>query len=265
MCGWRCRNSVPAPPISAIHMHLANPTGIGLLNCMSNYWQRRWEWAAKQSLQRVRWDSTEAVVVSLSIVIVPALLGWFFSGTPDYAVKAVLAVAATVLVLGALLTVNWLRAPAALDAERAIEIERLKAQLGAVSDQYPLARPYGLTKDAAGRMLNVLRNKGLAVRIARDNDALEADTLYRQAVTVFREARWQVEDYISIGVKTKADCGVSLISSTGVDETTIDVVREALKLGGLDFIEVQEDSEQTTPLVAFSRRDPFWVPPAKWG
>jgi hypothetical protein len=231
---------------------------------MRGYNQRRWEWAVKRSLERLKWDSTEGIAVSLAIIIVPAALSLVGTGSLDLLQKAVWAVLATLLVLLTLLAINWARAPAALDAEREGEIAALRAKLPNEADQFPLPPPYGLTKTQAGRMLNDLRNQKRNVVVTMDMGAFEAENMYQQTVAVFREAGWNVEDGEIFGLKAPPECGVALLRSPGIADDHIEAVRHAMWLAGIDFEERMAEGDRDAPQINFSKRDPYWVPPARW-
>lgn len=237
---------------------------------MASYDKRRRDWVMAKSLEAVGWKSPAAFFGKVGGLALFGLLAFFALPGTDLAIRALysagIAVGAGLMALGCLLAWYWVAAPAALDAERETEIASLKEKLEESDPkQFATPPPYGITQTAAARMIDVLRNKKMPVQITVDNGAHDARNLFQQVVAVFREAGWNVSTFDTVGIKPPPECGVSLLRAPGVSDDHIGLVREALRLGGIDYVECEAGGDLTVPHLAFSKRDPFWVPPAKWG
>lgn len=133
------------------------------------------------------------------------------------------------------------------------------------ADDYPAPAAYGITRTSGERLLGQIIAEKRAVRITRDIGASEADKIYTQVVALFREAGWDVDAHEIMGFSQTPDCGVFLLFADDTPEEDLHTVRNALRHAGIDYEERPQNQPVKVPQIAFTKRDPHWMPAAKWG
>ncbi|MEO6013381.1 MAG: hypothetical protein ABIQ30_07335 [Devosia sp.] len=141
-------------------------------------------------------------------------------------------------------------------------VEELRERLAALE-------PYGLSKEAAQRMVEVLQKRPSSVRINIVLEATDSDPLYRQVVGCFRAAGWEAFDTGQIWKLTGApDSGVAVLTWDGIKADDLATVQLALDVAGLDAKLLVNDPNtvaMAVPQIIFSSRDPNYQPAARWG
>ena len=102
---------------------------------MREYWARVAKRAWRRSLELVRWESRERVVVFLVGLAVPFAAVWYFVGDGAGAsVRALASIGGSAIAV--LLVFGWslLRLPALMDSEKAAELAKLKLQQDTAED-----------------------------------------------------------------------------------------------------------------------------------
>lgn len=141
-------------------------------------------------------------------------------------------------------------------------ISELKEQIAAL-------QPYGIASEKVLKMVEVLKKAPSDICITQDVSAPDALNLFNQISRVFKEAGWTVDRRQGVlGLTDPPDCGVTLIRNSADYDADLPLIRKALDLAGLDFKELDKTAEPTNltvPQIAFSSRDPNYVPAARWG
>lgn len=145
------------------------------------------------------------------------------------------------------------------------KLQHLEPRRDKGAEQYPLPPPYGISRSSGERLLGqIIAQKG-AVTITRHISANEAETIHRQVVAVFREAGWDVESHEVIGSNDTPDCGVIVMVGDTQTDAELDTIHNALRVAGIDYVTELTPNTLRTPHIVFTKRDPHWVPAAKWG
>lgn len=111
-----------------------------------------------------------------------------------------------------------------------------------------------LTKAQLLKMQAALSGMKTGVMITRDNDAVDADHIYRQFVALFQELGWAVHGGVALGFNDPPKCGLLLVRRPNVKVETLDAVRTAIETAGLNYVEreTSESPDIAMPQIAFS-------------
>lgn len=146
--------------------------------------------------------------------------------------------------------------------------DEARAMIAALENRLAALEPYGIAKERAAAMLEVLRRYKANVLITQDVSAPDALHLFKQVAGLFEEAGWTVEARQGIlGIHDPPDCGVTLIRDASIkDSDVVRTIREALNIAHLDVVERDPlSSGASVPHLAFSSRDRNYVQSEKWG
>jgi len=155
---------------------------------------------------------------------------------------------------------QWLLG-AAVNVETARLLFILLAVVTAVALGFSLRRQatsavWRIDRNALSKMRAVLTEMSSGVFISRDNDAVEADPIYRQFEALFSEMHWAVHGGVVFGVKNPSRTGVTLFKYPNMDGPTLTTVRKALIASGVKFEErdSNDGGDLGMPQIAFSTR-----------
>jgi hypothetical protein len=146
--------------------------------------------------------------------------------------------------------------------------DEARAMIAALENRLAALEPYGIAKERAAAMLEVLRRYKGAIFITQDVSGPDALHLFNQVAGLFEQAGWNLERRQGIlGIQNPPDCGVTLIRDASLkDSELVQTIRDALNVAHLDVMEREPlPSGAAVPHLAFSSRDRNYVPAARWG
>lgn len=146
--------------------------------------------------------------------------------------------------------------------EALAKIQELKEQIATLAS-------YGLSKGAESRLRDAIAGHPAKIAINRTLEASDADRLYRQVISAFKGAGWDVAHSGTVWSLSgkQPDSGVTLLTWSSVPADLIARVSFALNVAGLD-VDVRHDlpasQDMGFPQIIFSSRDPDYQSPGRW-